>query len=191
MPELSLTELLRDFRNGDRSALDRLIPMVYTELRRLAANFLQRERPGHTLQPTALVHECYMRMMAQHPPDYQNQAHFYGIASQVMRQILVDHARSRNAAKRGGGSEKLPLDEVCYYSEERAAALIELDDALSALERIDDRRARIVEMRYFGGLTVQELGEALGLPVHLVNRELRMAQAWLHRELNRRPAEPA
>lgn len=190
MPERSLTELLRDFRNGDRSALDRLIPMVYTELRRLAANFLQRERPGHTLQPTALVHECYMRLMAQRPADFQDQAHFYGIASQVMRQILVDHARGRNAAKRGGGSEKLPFDELWHYSDERASALIQLDDALLALERIDARRARIVEMRYFGGLTAKESGEALGISAEQVYRELRLAQAWLQREIDRRPGEP-
>jgi RNA polymerase sigma factor (TIGR02999 family) len=186
-----LTQLLRNFRAGDRAALDLLIPMVYTELRRVAANFLQRERSGHTLQPTALVHECYMRMLAQQPPEYQDRAHFYGIAAQVMRQILVDHARSHKAAKRGGGTEKLPLDEAWHYSEERAAGLIQLDDALSALEQVDARRARMVEMRYFGGLTAEESGEVLGVPAHQVYRELRLAQAWLQRELDRRPAEPA
>jgi RNA polymerase sigma factor (TIGR02999 family) len=191
MPEESLTELLRNFRDGDRTALDLLIPMVYTELRRLAANFLQRERSGHTLQPTALVHECYMRLLAQQPPEYQDRAHFYGIAAQVMRQILVDHARSHKAAKRGGGAENLPLDDVWCYSEERAAGLIQLDDALSSLERVDPRRARMVEMRYFGGLTAEESSEVLGVPAHQVYRELRLAQAWLQRELDRRPAEPA
>jgi RNA polymerase sigma factor (TIGR02999 family) len=191
MPEESLTQLLRNFRDGDRTALDLLIPLVYSELRRLAANFLQRERSGHTLQPTALVHECYMRLLAQQPPEYQDRAHFYGIAAQVMRQILVDHARSHKAAKRGGGTEKLPLDEVWCYSEERAAGLIQLDDALSALERLDPRRARMVEMRYFGGLTAEESSEVLGVPAHQVYRELRLAQAWLQRELDHRPTEPA
>jgi RNA polymerase sigma factor (TIGR02999 family) len=191
MAEESLTELLRDFRSGDRAALDRLIPMVYAELRRLAANCLRQERTGHTLQPTALVHECYMRLLAQQPPDYQSRAHFYGVAAQLMRQILVDHARTRNAAKRGGGSEKLSLDEAWHYSEARAASLIELDDALAALERVDARRARMVEMRYFGGLTAEESGEVLGIPAQQVYRELRVAQAWLQRELDRRPRSRA
>ncbi|MGA1996207.1 MAG: ECF-type sigma factor [Bryobacteraceae bacterium] len=191
MAEESLTELLRDFRSGDRAALDRLIPMVYAESRRLAANCLRQERTGHTLQPTALVHECYMRLLAQQPPEYQSRSHFYGVAAQVMRQILVDHARTRNAAKRGGGSEKLSLDEAWHYSEARAASLIELDDALAALEQVDARRARMVEMRYFGGLTAEESGEVLGIPAQQVYRELRVAQAWLQRELDRRPSEPS
>ncbi len=186
MPHMSeVTVLLRDLKNGDKEALDRLIPMVYAELHRIASGYLRGERTGHTLQPTALVHEAYLRLIGQHQPDYQNRSHFYCVAAQVMRQILVDHARRCKAAKRGGSDEKVSIDEALGLPVERAGEIIALDEALEALRQQDDRKARLIEMRYFGGLTAEESSEVLDVPVNLVRRELRVAEAWLHRELNR------
>ncbi len=180
-----ITVLLRDLKNGDKRALDRLIPRVYTELHRVASGYLRGERPGHTLQPTALVHEAYLRLVGQDQPDYQSRSHFYGVAAQVMRQILVDHARRANAAKRGGGALKVPVEEALELPAERAEVVIALDDALETLHQQDERKANLVELRYFGGLTAEESAELLGIPVHTVRRELRVAQAWLQRELDR------
>ena len=181
----TITVLLQDLQAGDKRALDRLVPLVYSELHRIASGYLRGERHGHTLQPTALVHEAYLRLIGQNQPDYQNRAHFFGVAAQVMRQILVDHARRSKAAKRGGGGERVPLDEALELPSGRAAAVVALDDALEVLRKCDERKARLVELRFFGGLTAEESAELLDLPVQTVRRELRVAQAWLERELDR------
>lgn len=183
----SVTQLLHDVRAGDRTAMDRLFPLVYGELRRLADSCLRRERPGHTLQRTALVHEAYLRLLGGSQPDYQDRAHFLGIAARIMRQILVDYARRRNAGKRSVAMQ-VPLLEASASSVERPASMIELDDALSDLEKHDERKARLIEMRFFGGLTAEESAAVLDLSVPVVRRELRLAQAWLERELDRRAA---
>jgi RNA polymerase sigma-70 factor, ECF subfamily len=180
------TELLRDLQGGNKNTLDEIMPLVYAELRRMADGYLRLERDCHTLQPTALVHEAYLRLIGQHQPDYQNRAHFCGVAAQVMRQILVDHARRRNAVKRGGGQPKLPLSEDLDYTEERASELVALDDALSALALDDPQKARLVELRFFGGLTAEESSTVTGLPPQTIYRELRVAQAWLQRELDKK-----
>ena len=183
-----ITLMLRDFAAGDREAFDRLMPLIYAELRRIAENYLRRERLGHTLQPTALVHEAYIRLIGQDQPDYQNRAHFLGMAAHVMRQILVDHARSRAAGKRGSGGAVFSLDESMDGAVERPVALIAVDDALGQLERIDAQKAKLIEMRFFGGLTAEESAQALQLPVAKIRSELRVAQAWLQRELDRTSA---
>jgi RNA polymerase sigma factor (TIGR02999 family) len=180
----TVTLLLRDVAGGDQSALDRLLPLVYRELRRIADGQLRRERPDHTLQPTALVHEVYLRMVGQEQAGYRDRAHFLAIASHAMRKILIDHAREHNAAKRGGGREKLAIDEERDGSVERPSVLIALDDALSALAVKDPLLAKLVEMRYFGGLTAEESGAALDMEIKAVRRQLRLAEAWLQREMN-------
>jgi RNA polymerase sigma factor (TIGR02999 family) len=165
--------------------MDQLFPLVYAELRRLADACIRRERPGHTLQATALVHEAYLRLCGGALPDYRDRAHFMGIAGRIMRQILVDYARRRNSQKRGAALQA-PLDEARMASKDRPAAMIELDDALNDLEKRDERKARLIEMRFFGGLTAEESAEALHIDVAAARRELRLAQAWLERELDRR-----
>jgi RNA polymerase sigma factor (TIGR02999 family) len=186
-----ITYALRDLAKGDSSALDRVMPMIYAELRRLAGYYLRQERKEHTLQPTALVHEAYFRLLGENRPEYQNRAHFLGVAGHAMRQILIDHARTRHAQKRGGGLAPLPLDECLDAPLERPSALIQVDDALQALEARDPQKARLIEMRFFGGMTAEESAEVLGLPVQKVRGELRLAQAWLKRELdNRRDDSP-
>jgi RNA polymerase sigma factor (TIGR02999 family) len=180
-----LTELLRQGKAGDKHALDDLVPLAYSELRRLADSYLRRERTDHTLQPTALVHEAYMRLVGQDQPDYRNRSHFFGVAAQLMRQILVDHARGRNAGKRGGGESKIPLDSVAELSDSRPDAFLDLDRALKKLEERDARKARVIEMRFFGGLTAEESAELLEISVETVRRDLRLGQAWLQRELAR------
>jgi RNA polymerase sigma factor (TIGR02999 family) len=179
-----ITVLLQQLKEGDQGALDHLIPVVYTELRRLADAYFRRERSEHTLQPTALIHEAYIRLVGQGQPDYRNRSHFYGVAAQIMRQILVDHARSRNAEKRGGGARKMPLNEALEYGEDDAGEMLALEQALASLERKDPRKARMVELRFFAGLTVEEIAELSTLSAPSVYRELRLAQAWLHRELS-------
>jgi RNA polymerase sigma-70 factor, ECF subfamily len=185
-----ITHALQDLAKGDQSALDRLMPLVYAELRRLAGHYLRQERDGHTLQPTALVHEAYFRLVGENQPEYQNRSHFLGVAAHAMRQILIDHARTRNAAKRGGGQAVFSIDECMDAPLERPSALIQVDDALKALEQHDFRKAQLVEMRFFAGMTAEESAEALNLPVQKVRAELRIAQAWLKRELDNR-ATPA
>lgn len=180
-----VTQLLHDFAGGNKAALDQLIPMFYDELRKMADGFLRNERPGHTLQPTALVHEFYSRMLRQKQPDYQGRAHFLGIAARAMRQILIDHARGKNAGKRGSGEAKCTLQEALDAPLERPSAIIAVDDALQALEKLDAHKARLIEMRFFGGLTAEESAEALQMNVHTVRNDLRLAQAWLQRELDR------
>src|SRR5579871_618855 len=190
MPAEPVTLILREFAAGDKSALDRLMPLVYAELRRLADRQLSRERTGHTLQPTALVNEAYIRLTGQDQPDYRSRAHFLGVASRLMRQILIDHARARSAGKRGGGAVNYSLEETFDTPLEQPADILTVDDALEALERQDARKARLIEMRFFGGLTAEESAEALDLPVEKVRGELRLAQAWLQRELNRTSSTP-
>ena len=183
--EESVTVFLQRFAAGDKKALDHLIPLVYAELQKIAGGYLRNERPGHTLQPTALVHEAYARLLKQDQPDYQNRSHFMAIAAQVMRQILIDHARSRNAAKRGRGEAKFSIEQAGEIPVDRPSILIDIDDALQELSRKDAIKARLIEMRFFGGLTAEESAEAIGLPVPEVRRHLRVAQAWLQRELDR------
>lgn len=185
MEDRPITLLLQDLASGDKSALDRLVPLFYTELRRIAEGVLRHERPGHTLQPTALVNELYLRIIGQQQPDYRNRAHFMAVAANVMRQILVDHARTRRAAKRGGAQPKVSLDEAMDAGVSRPVEIIAVDDALRDLERLDPQQARLVELRFFGGLTAEESAEALQLPIGSVRRELRLAQAWLQCELDR------
>ena len=184
-PSDDLTGLLRDWSKGDRAALDQLMPVVYQELRKIARSYLKGERPTHTLQPTALIHEAYVRLVAQNFPAWKSRTHFYGVAAELMRQILVDHARSHRAAKRDGG-RKLALDDTAIFSSERAADLIALDDALTALASFDQRKCRVIELRFFGGLSVEETAEVLGISIATVGREMRLAQAWLHREMDNR-----
>ncbi len=184
-PPNEITGLLADWSNGDQAALEQLTPLVYQELRKLAHGYLSKERPGHTLQPTALIHEAYLRLIDQNIAQWQNRAHFYGVAAHLMRQILVEHARSRHAGKRGGNAVKLSLDEALDYSRDRAAELIALDDALMALAAVDERKCRVIELRHFGGLSVEETAQALGVSVPTIVREQRMARAWLRRELSR------
>jgi RNA polymerase sigma factor (TIGR02999 family) len=174
--------LLADWKSGDRAALDRLMPIVYGEMRRLAAYHLKNERPGHTLQPTALIHEAYLRLMNQEPPTVVSAPHFYSVASQVMRQVLVDFARSRKAAKRGAGNQA-PLEEASAMSEQRADELLALDEALDRLKALDERKARVIELRFFGGFQREEIASALALTLATVKRDLILGEAWLRREL--------
>ena len=185
MPEAPITLLLQEFAAGDKSALDRLMPIVYAELRRLAGAYIRRERDGHTLQPTALVHEAYLRLLAQSQPSYQDRAHFMGVAARVMRQILTDYARAHKAEKRGSGAVNLSINEVMDAPLQAPNGLIAVDDALRDLEQTDELKARLVELRFFGGMTAEDSAEMLCLPVDKVRNELRVAQAWLQRELDR------
>jgi RNA polymerase sigma-70 factor, ECF subfamily len=177
-----VTRLLADWAKGDSLALEQLTPLVYRELRRLAASYLRREAQGHTLQPTALVHEAYLRLVDQTKrPDWQSRAHFYGVAARLMRQILVDHARRKQAGKRAGF--KIPLDDAVSFQQARSPDLIALDIGLNELEKIDPRKCKAVELRYFGGLSLQEIAQSLEISEVTVRRDLRMAEAWLHREM--------
>jgi RNA polymerase sigma factor (TIGR02999 family) len=187
-----VTRLLMEWRGGDREALDRLIPLVHHELRRLADRQLRRERPDHSLDPTDLVHEAYLRMVDKTHPRWRDRAHFYAVAGQLMRRILVDHARRLRAAKRGGDTVMVPLDEASDGTgEERAADVVALDDALDALAVFDPRKARLVELRFFGGLTIEESAEVLGVSTATVIKDTRLARAWLHAELREDRGEAA
>jgi len=181
-----VTQLLIDWSNGDRAALDRLLPVVDQELRRLAHHYMRRERPGHTLQTTALVNEAFVRLVNRKSIQWQNRAHFFGIAAQLMRNILVDHARSHACAKRGGGAEDLELDEALVVSQQKASEVIALDEALKELALIDAQQSRIVELRFFGGLTVEEAAEVMRVSPATIKREWSSAKAWLYRELAQR-----
>ena len=186
----SVTQLLVEWSHGDQNALERLTPLVYGELRRLARRHLSRERSDHTLQSTALVHEAYLRLVDQRSVQWQNRAHFFGVAAQLIRRILIDHARARQAGKRGAGACLLSLDEALDSpAEGRSLDIVALDDALEQLAKIDPRQSRIVELRFFAGLTVQETAEVLNISTPTVNREWNAAKAWLFRELNRRGPE--
>ncbi|HEY6198129.1 MAG TPA: sigma-70 family RNA polymerase sigma factor [Candidatus Binatia bacterium] len=178
-----ITRLLRASRDGDADALGALIPLVYQELRRIADAYLRLQRPGHTLQPTALLHEAYIKLAGAGPQDWNGRTHFFATAAAIMRNILVDHARSRQAVKRGSGAVPLSLDLVVDRAAEKPADLVALDEALRALAEHDERKARVLELRYFAGLSVEETAEAMGLSVATVGREARFAAAWLRREL--------
>jgi RNA polymerase sigma factor (TIGR02999 family) len=179
-----VTRLLHDWQGGDRAALEKLTPLVYDELRRLASHYLRGERRDHTLQGTALVHEAFIRLVGQSGLELHSRAHFVGVAARLMRQILVDHARRHAAAKRGGGERGLSLKASAVFAPERAADLIALDDALQGLAKFDPRKSRIVELRYFGGLSIEEIGEVEEIAVATVRRQMRTAEAWLHREMS-------
>ena len=183
MPSDRVTELLLELSGGNRAAVDALTPLVYHELKRIAGAQLRSERPGHTLQATALVHEAYIKLIDQREVSWQNRAHFFGVAAQAMRRILLDYAKSRQREKRGGGAHKTSLDEALVVSEDRASDLVRIDEALTRLEALDARQAKVVELRFFGGLTVEETAEAIGVSAPTVKREWAMAKAWLHREL--------
>ena len=184
----SVSRLLADVRLGRRDALDRLLPIVHDELRRIAAAYMRRERADHTLQPTALVNEAYLRLVDQREIVWQDRAHFVGVAARLMRQILVDHARARAAAKRAGGAERVPLDETVLVGPERDVDLLALDEALERLAALDPDLTCVVELRYFGGLTTRETAEAMGTSTATVEREWATARGWLRRELLREGA---
>jgi RNA polymerase sigma factor (TIGR02999 family) len=180
----SISQLLFEWREGDEKAFDRLIPLVYQELRRLARHYMRRERPGHTFQTADLVNEAYLRLVDHKGMHWQNRAHFYAVAAQAMRRILVDHARSRSSLKKGGGIQMVGFEQVATTPEKQAAELIALDEALDNLASIDPRKSKVVEMRYFGGMTVEETAEALGVSPVTVMRDWSTAKAWLLRALN-------
>ena len=179
----NVTRLLLDWGSGNQQALEELLPLIYNELRHLAHNSLYRERPGHTLQTTALVHEAYLKLIDQRDARWQNRAHFFAIAAQAMRRILIDSARKHAAVKRGRGGEKISLDEAAGISLEPDTNLLALDEALTALAEIDPQQSRIVETRYFGGLTIEETAEVMKLSPATVKREWTMARAWLYQAL--------
>jgi RNA polymerase sigma factor (TIGR02999 family) len=180
-----VTQLLVDWSNGNKAALDQLMPIVYKELRRLASNYLRRERHNHTLQSAALVNEAYLRLVDYSNLRWQDRAQFFGLAAQLMRRILIDHARNHRYAKRGGGAHKVSLDAAAFLSEARAADLVALDDALTSLAAIDPRKSHVVELRFFGGLSIEETAEVLKVSSMTVQREWRWAKAYLYREVGR------
>ena len=185
MPQVpqNVTQLLIGWGNGDKEALDRLLPIVYDELRRQAARYLRRERVGHTLQTTALIHEAYLRLVDQKNVQWQNRAQFYGIAAQLMRRILVDHARTKKRAKRGGSGIRVSLVEAAAVTKSQDLDVVAVDEALRRLEKIDEQQSKIVELRFFSGLTVEETAEVLNISPATVKRDWSMARAWLHREM--------
>ena len=181
--EANITELLSALANGNPAATEKLMPIVYGELKRLARAYLRRERPNHTLQTTALVHEAYLRLVKQEPEQWQGRSHFFGIAAQLMRRILVDHARAHLRKKRGGAAVVVPLDEVLAFSPEHSQELIRLDEALKRLTKLDPRQSRIVELRFFGGMTVEETANYLRISPKTVKRDWAVAKVWLHAEV--------
>jgi RNA polymerase sigma factor (TIGR02999 family) len=178
-----VTVLLGQLAKGSDSAAAKLIPLVYDELRHLAAGYMRRERPDHTLQPTALVHEAYLKLIEQREVNWQGRAHFFGIAAQTMRRILVDHARGHLRDKRGGGVIPVPLDEALAFSPEQSSELVKLDESLERLAKLDPRQSRIVELRFFGGMTVEQTADILGISPKTVKRDWSMAKAWLHGDM--------
>ncbi len=179
-----VTRLLIEWEHGNKAALDQLMPLVYDELRRLAAHYLQQERSGHTLQPTALVNEAYLRLVDQRNVDWRNRAQFFGLAAQMMRRILVNHAEARKAAKRGGDAERLPLDDSLSLSRENDVDILALNDALNRLADFDEQKSKVVELRFFGGLKMDEVAEFIGKSTATTEREWSLARAWLYRELH-------
>ncbi|MGH9630291.1 MAG: sigma-70 family RNA polymerase sigma factor [Bryobacteraceae bacterium] len=186
-----VTRLLINWRNGDQQALEQLMPLVYGELRKLANRYLRRERSDHTLQSTALVHEAYLRLVDQRSVQWQNRAHFFGVAAQMIRRILVDHARGHQTSKRGGGAPKLSLDEAVAVAEKRDLDLVALDDALNGLAAIDPQQSRIVELRFFAGLSIEDTAEVLGISPATVKRDWTIAKAWLYRDMMGKDAASA
>ena len=179
-----VTILLNQINNGDSSAPEQLLPLVYDELRKLASGYLKNERPDHTLQATALVHEAYIRLVDWENVSWENRSHFFAVSAQVMRHILVDHARQKKAEIHGGNLQKLALDEAISFSSSREVDLVDLDDALKELEKLDERQSKIVELRFFAGLTIEETAHALGVSTMTVSRDWNFAKAWLFRRLN-------
>ncbi len=182
-PSSDITKLLKAWNTGDPGALERLMPLVYAELRRVAYNYFRQEKRGQTLQPTALVNEAYMRLVQLKRITWQNRAHFFALCSRLMRQILVDAARARRFAKRGGGATRMPFDENLLPSDDPRSDVVALDDALKALEQIDPRKSRVVELRFFAGLSVEEIAELLAISTDTVSRDWKFARTWLFREL--------
>jgi RNA polymerase sigma factor (TIGR02999 family) len=182
-PSIGVTELLVNWSNGDKASLDEMLPLVYQELRRIAVSRLRQERPNHTLQPTALVNEAYLRLIDQKNVSWQNRAQFFGLAAEMMRRILVNHALHRQAAKRGGSAVRVSLEVAVNSFEQKDVNLVALDDALKNLANIDPRKSQIVELKFFGGLTVEEIAEVLHVSSDTIEREWKMARAWLHLEI--------
>ncbi len=181
-----ITQLLNRWSNGDAEVLDNLMPLVYEELRRQASGYLRRERSNHTLQPTALINEAYLKLIDQRDVKWQNRAHFFAIAAQAMRRILVDYARERKREKRGGAAENLPLDEaLTIVSQEKSVDLVALDEALNKLAKFDERQAKVVELRYFSGLSIDETAEVLNVSNITIRRDWSMAKAWLFHEITK------
>jgi RNA polymerase sigma factor (TIGR02999 family) len=180
----NVTQLLAAWKDGDAAALDSLVPLIYNELHRLAHHYMHQQAPGHTLQTTALVHEAYLRLVRQQDVTWQNRAHFFAASAQAMRHILVDVARTRGRQRRGGGAQHLALDEALVFSPERASELVALDDALTALAKLDERKSRIVELRFFAGLSTEEIAEVLKLSHTTVERDWQRAKAWLSTQLD-------
>jgi RNA polymerase sigma factor (TIGR02999 family) len=185
-----ITKLLHGWQGGDRAALDALVPVVYKELRRLAHYELRKERPDHTLQSTALVHEAYFRLVGQDLPQWESRTHFFAIAAQLMRQILVDYARRRRASKRGSGACMLTLDDAMILPQGKDVDVVAIDDALNALAEVDPRQSRVVELRFFAGLSLEEISEVMGIATATVQRDWTAARAWLYREISRTPISP-
>jgi RNA polymerase sigma factor (TIGR02999 family) len=182
----SVTQMLREWSDGDQAVLENLMPLVYDELRRLASRSLRKERPGHTLQTTALIHEAYLKLVNQRDAKWQNRSHFFAIASQAMRRILVDYARERHREKRGGSAENLPIEEAAFVaSQEKSVDLVALDEALTRLAKFDERQAKVVELRYFSGLDIDETAEVLGISNATVRRDWNIAKAWLKQEITK------
>lgn len=184
-PDREITVMLRRLRDGSPGAADALVPVIYAELRRLAGWFMRRERPGHTLQPTALVHEAYFRLVGQHDVEWQNRAHFFSVAARIMRRILLDFARKRLSARRGGPRQRVTLDDTLLISEERLDDILIIDESLTRLAKLDERQSRIVELRFFGGLDVDDIARLLDISPITVKRDWNSARAWLQREISR------
>ncbi len=185
LSSLNATQLLRNWQDGDQAARDQFLGIVYDELRRQAARYLRRERSDHTLQPTALVHEAYLQLIDQSSANWENRAHFFGAAARLMRRILVDHARAHQAEKRGKGEEKLSLDDAMEVPGKKDLNLLALNDALEELAHLDERQSQIVELRYFGGLSIEETATVIGISPATVKREWAMAKAWLQQQLKK------
>jgi RNA polymerase sigma-70 factor (ECF subfamily) len=183
-PPHEITQLLAEWSEGNQAALDKLYPLVYNELRRLAHGYLRRERKGHTLQTTALINEAYLRLVDQKHVHWANRSHFFGISAQIMRRILIDHARRYDYSKRGGRAQRISLNEGAIVAKQRARELLMLDEALNSLAKIDPRRSQVVELRYFGGLNNEEIAEVLKISENTVTRDWNMARAWLYQELS-------
>jgi RNA polymerase sigma factor (TIGR02999 family) len=188
MPSSEVTQMLLDWSNGDKAAFDKIVPVVYNELRRLAGHYMRQERPGQTIQATALVHEAYVRLVDYKNMRWQDRAHFYAVAAQVMRRILVDRARARDAAKRGDAARRVSLAEADAASNEQSADILDLDEALKELEEIDPRKSQIIELRFFGGLNIEETAEVMSISPTTVQREWRSARAWLYRAITEKDA---
>jgi RNA polymerase sigma-70 factor (ECF subfamily) len=184
LPPHEITQLLAEWTSGNQEALDKLYPLVYDELRRIARRYMSRERKGHTLQTTALINEAYLRLVEQRNVRWANRSHFFAIAAQIMRRILIDYARRYEYAKRGAGAQRVSLDEVAFVAKERARELLLLDEALNRLAAVDARRGRVVELRFFGGLENEEIAEVLKISPNTVTRDWKMARAWLYKELS-------